>query len=288
MKRCPTCHKTFADQNLSFCVDDGTPLAMVDGTDDEATIVLPSSEESKSAGPPSPSSEQVPAYQPPGSYVPPSSPAGQGKRRTWPWILGIVALLLLLFAGLGIAAAFLIPKIVSTTANRNTSTSNANVERRNNNSNPNLSNSNPNEGNANNNDSVNTEDSTSPPTDEEEVLADLTDLEHDWTVANINADKKELDRILADDYAGTTSDGKPQGKAEYLRTIQRDTTIQKWDFEDLKASLKGDRASLTGTIRLVINDQQGQPQNVAYRFTDKFVWRDGRWQATGSEVTPIK
>jgi ketosteroid isomerase-like protein len=262
---------------------------MVEGTDDEATIVTPSSGESNSASPSSASSQQVPPYQPPGSYVSSSSHPGQGKRRTWPWILGIVALLLLLFAGLGIAAAFLIPKIVGTNANSNISNFNANVERRNNNSNPNLSNSNPNEGNANNNDdSLNTEDSTPPPTDEEAVLTDLTDLEHDWTVANINADKEKLDRILADDYAGTTSDGKPQGKAEYLRTIQRDTTIQKWNFEDLKASLKGDRASLTGTIRLVINDQEGQPQNVAYRFTDKFVWRDGRWQATGSEVTPIK
>ncbi len=26
MKRCPTCNKTFTDQNLSFCIDDGTPL----------------------------------------------------------------------------------------------------------------------------------------------------------------------------------------------------------------------------------------------------------------------
>jgi ketosteroid isomerase-like protein len=260
---------------------------LVDGTDDEATVVSPSPGESKSAGSPAPASEAAPAYRPPGSYVQPSSYSGQSERRTWPWILGIVALLLLLFAGLGIAAAFLIPQIVNTTANKNISPSNANVERRNNNSNPSLSNSNPNEGNANNNDTSNAEDSTPAPTDEGEVLADLTDLEHDWTVANINADKAKLDRILADDYAGTTIDGKPQGKADYLRTIQRDTTTQKWNFEDLKASLKGDRASLTGTIRLVINDQQGQPQNVAYRFTDKFVWRDGRWQATGSEVTPL-
>jgi len=47
------------------------------------------------------------------------------------------------------------------------------------------------------------------------VLQDLTDLEHEWTVANINADKKKLDRILADDYVGASADGTPQGKAEY-------------------------------------------------------------------------
>ena len=112
---------------------------------------------------------------------------------------------------------------------------------------------------------------------------DLTDLEHEWTVANINADKKKLDRILADDYVGISGDGKTQGKAEYLRTIERDTTIQKWDFEDLKVSLIGDRATLSGIIRLQLRDRE-----VAYRFTDKFVWRDGRWQATRSEVAPLE
>jgi hypothetical protein len=124
---------------------------------------------------------------------------------------------------------------------------------------------------------------SSPPANQDQVLAQLTDLEHDWTVANLNADQKKLDRILADDYVGTSSEGKTQGKAEYIRTIQRDTSVQKWDFENLKLSLRSDRATLTGTVRLVIEDK-----DVAYHFTDKFVWRDGRWQATGSEVTLVQ
>ena len=111
----------------------------------------------------------------------------------------------------------------------------------------------------------------------------MSDLENEWTVANINADKKKLDRILADDYVGKSSEGKPQGKAEYLKTIEPDKTIQKWNFEDLKVNLMGERATLTGIIRLQANDQE-----LVLNFTDKFVWRDGRWQATGSEVTPVK
>jgi hypothetical protein len=114
------------------------------------------------------------------------------------------------------------------------------------------------------------------------VLAQLSDLENEWTAANINADKKKLDRILADDYVGKSSEGKPHGKAEYLKTIEPDNTIQKWNFEGLKVSLIGERATLTGIIRLQVKDQE-----LAFNFTDKFVWRDGRWQATGSEVTPM-
>jgi predicted heme/steroid binding protein len=37
---------------------------------------------------------------------------------------------------------------------------------------------------------------------------------------------------------------------------------------------------LSGKVTFVI-----QNQAEVYDFTDKFVWRDGRWQATGSTVT---
>jgi len=293
VKRCPTCNRTFTDQNLSFCTEDGTPLLSADTADDEATVVMPSAGEgeagsSGSSGAAAP--RIVPAYQPPRSYVPPDYP-GQSKRRTWPWVLGILAVVFVVFAGLGIAGAILIPKVLRASSNTNPSNLNANTAQPNN-SNPNLNgrnskqSSNSADENANSNDNSNAED-TPPPADEEKVLQDLTDLEHEWTVANINADKRKLGRILADDYVGI-SEGKAQGKAEYLKTITPDTRIQKWNFEDLKVSLKGDRATLTGIIRLEVKDERGQNQDLAFRFTDKFVWRDGRWQATGSDVTPLK
>jgi hypothetical protein len=244
-------------------------------TSDEATLVRPSEEAgSKTAWWDTTNDQSVPPYQPP-SYVPPGTPSPQRGRKAWPWVVGLVALLLL--GGLGIAGAILIPRMMRASSNQNSSNTNRGVS----NSNRNDSKSNADD-NTNQNDDSDGE-NAGPPTDEDKVLADLTDLEHEWTVANINADKKKLDKILADDYVGTSADGNMQGKAEYLRTIERDNTIQNWQFEDMKVKLNGDRASLTGIIRLQI---QNQP--VAYRFTDKFVWRDGRWQATASEVTPVK
>jgi len=119
------------------------------------------------------------------------------------------------------------------------------------------------------------------------VLADLKSLEEEWTVANINADKQKLNLILADDYVGVT-EGRAQGKAEYLQTIERDTAIQHWEFSDLRVTLTGDRAALKGLIRLDVKDETGKDRQVRYQFTDKFVWRDGRWQATSSEVNPAR
>ena len=293
MKRCPTCNKTFTEEHLSFCVEDGTPLIDVAAADDEATVVrsAPADSSTGASGSAGGSRERdAKPYQPPGSYIPPGS-SSEGKRRSWPWILGILTLVFVVFAGLGIAAAVLIPRLLQ--ASRVNSNLNANVEKRGSNLNSNTNtgtnsnlNANANAPDWNANKST-AEDMTPPPTDEVGVLSNLTDLEHEWTVANINADKQKLDRILADDYVGTP-EGKPQGKAEYIKTIKRDTAIQKWAFENLKVNLKSDRATLTGTIKLDIKDQQGQIQSPVYRFTDKFVWRDGRWQATGSEVEPVK
>ncbi len=269
MKRCPTCNKTFTDRNLSFCIDDGTPLLTVDDPADETTVVSPLGGFSDRPG-----QSGVPPYQPPHAYSPTPEPT---RRKTWPWVVGILAVVVLVFVGLGIAALIFVPRMVSGLANtnRNTNTNSRVIrpESLNDNTNTDLSDSNTNS----------VTDDTPAPTDEAAVLTVLSDLEHEWTVANINADKKKLDRILADDYVGTDAAGETQGKADYLRTIERDTTIQKWEFEDLKVTLTGDRATLTGIIRLEVNDQP-----VAYRFTDKFVWRDARWQATGSQVTQVK
>ena len=279
MKRCPTCNKTFTDPNLSFCIDDGTPLIKIDAApyDSEATLVSPSSSAPNSEVTQSytqrsaPSDWKGPVYQPPGSFA-----VAPGKRKVWPWVVGIAALLLIV-GGLGVAAVIYFPKIIREAQNQRASNSNSNRGDANKNSNANNGNS--------NSSGSNTNQDIQPPTDQDRVLQDLKDIENDWQVANINADKQKLQRILADDYVGTDSEGKMQGKADYIRDIQRDTRIKHWDFQDLKLALKGDRATLTGNVSLEI---AGRDDEVVLGFTDKFVWRDARWQAVGSEVSRVK
>ncbi|MFN2530421.1 MAG: nuclear transport factor 2 family protein [Pyrinomonadaceae bacterium] len=263
MKRCPTCNRTFNDPNLSFCIDDGTPLVAVADTSTQSSR---------------PDSGAL-AYQPPSNYIP---PGGGERRRVWPWVLGILGVFFIAIVGLSIAAALFLPRMMRNSSNREaaTNTNAAPTTNGNTNLNSNTRVANTNSGVTNSN----TPAVGLAPTDADDVLAQLTQLEHEWTVANINADKKQLDRILAEDYVGTSSEGKTQGKVDYIRTIERDTSIQKWDFQNLKLSLRGDRATLSGVVRLTV---QGRG-DVSFNFTDKFVWRDGRWQATGSAVTPIQ
>ena len=263
MKRCTTCNRTYTDPNLSYCIDDGTPLTPVE---DESTVVSPRGSQTENNWDSAP-------YQPPSSYVPPD---GQGRRRrVWPWVVGILGAFVLGVIVISIAAVIFAPRLLRNRqdqqANRAVQNSNTS-ERANSNVNTNV----------NSNVDANGELDTPPPTDHDQVKAQLRDLEHDWTVANINADKKALDRILADDFVAPAGEnGQLQTKADYIRNIERDTTIRKWDFDDLELALAGDRATLTGKITFEVGDR-----DMKYDFIDKFVWRDGRWQATGSEVTP--
>ena len=261
MKRCPTCTKTFTDQNLSYCIDDGTPL-----------LEIPEDDEPKEVQPNSSATYAPPAYQPP-SYTPPEIGT---KRRVWPWLVGIGAVLVLALVGFVVAAVMMIPRlkesrqpvVISNSNSKEDESSAANPNSNQSNATSPASNTNSRSG------------STTPvPTDKELVLTQLKDLEHEWTVANINADKKKLGEILADDYVGPDARGRMQGKAEYIDTIQRDTNTQSWEFEDLKLTLRGDRATLIGKVRFKFS--QGE---ALFDFVDRFVWRDNRWQATGSEM----
>lgn len=272
MKRCSTCNRTYTDPNLSFCVDDGTPLTTVN-SGDEATVV------SRRAGESGTDNGWSSApYQPP-SYVPPAAQPAR-RRRVWPWVVGILGAFILGIIAISIAAAILAPRFMRARQNEPARRSAEPTTNANRSENLNAA---PAPENTNTGANVNTDVNVDipPPTDHEAVLAQLTDLENEWTVANINADKRKLDRILADDYVGAAAEGGMQSKAEYIRTIQRDTQVEKWEFKDLKLTLAGDRATLSGRIKYETRDR-----DLNYDFTDKFVWRDGRWQATGSEVTP--
>jgi hypothetical protein len=256
MKRCSTCNRTFTDPNLRFCIDDGTPLTDVE-PDDDATVVTPRNTQEDNWN--------TVAYQPPRSYVPPGGEVRK-RRRAWPWIVGLAGAFILGILAIGIAAAMLAPRIA-----RRIEQANSNVNRRAENSNTAP------ETNSNTNATENVD--APVPTDHEQVLTQLKDIENEWTVANLNADKKKLDRILADDFVGKGEEGELQSKADYIRTIERNTQVDKWEFSDLKLMLAGDRATLTGKITYFVGNRQP-----AFDFTDKFVWREGRWQATGAEI----
>jgi len=254
MKRCPTCKREFED-SLTYCLEDGSPLVSETRPDSDATLVSPA----PPAPQPQPPPTQFAQYQPAGAAV--SAPS---KRRLWPWVVGAVVVLFLFVIVIIVAAvAFRVIKNSSNT-NRHVVIDVPTPE-------------------PSGMPTPSPEESASPdeaPTDEDVVLTQLTDLEKRWTQANIDGDKNALQQILADEYS---SGNPPHSKQQYIDELKPDSAVKSWNLEDVSVDLNGDRATASGYLR-----QQTADANEVYSFTDDFVWRDGRWQATGSRTVRVK
>jgi ketosteroid isomerase-like protein len=123
------------------------------------------------------------------------------------------------------------------------------------------------------------------PADKDAVLGQLKELEEEWARANNEGDKESVARILADEYVGTSHDGKTERKADYIRNLRPSTEIvSPQEFEDLRVVVAGGRAILTGVT--AVEFKGGRTGR--YRFVDTFVWRDGRWQAVTSTTTELQ
>ena len=278
MKRCPNCKRTFDDDTLSFCLEDGTPLVRdaASRADSQETLVSPS----PSVPPPETDSglrtthpySQLPGT-PPINAMRFDVPVGQGyapgtkQRRTWPWIVAILAFLFLVIAA--VVMAIVIPPMLRATNNDNrplpTPTRSVNATTPTPEATP----------------------ATSPdvaeddvPDDEDEVRSQLTKIEEQWTEANVKGDKEALEGILAEEYVGGATS---HTKREYIDKLTPDPSIKSWELQDLKVDQNGDRATVQGTLR-----NETDKGTEVYEFTDKFVWRDHRWQAVASQATRVK
>jgi hypothetical protein len=134
MKRCPQCNRTYSDDALSFCLDDGSPLVSATAPssfDPSATVQFPQARDTtppptiaypgQSAPPPPPPPQPPPAWSP----MPPSAPR---KRSVWPWLLGIGAVLV--FIGIGLVILiFAITKITNANNGNRMANANANTNR---------------------------------------------------------------------------------------------------------------------------------------------------------------
>jgi hypothetical protein len=268
MKRCPTCKRAFDDDTLSFCLEDGTPLVAEAAAraDSQETLVLPRSPVSESSG----GAPSAPSYtQLPGKSTVSASPyqnpyatqSGVAKRKVWPWVVAIVVLLLIVIGGV-VTVAVIIPGRLQASGNENRPQPTP--------SRP-VSVATPNPSPAAND----------VPTDSDEVLAQLTKLEKEWTEANIKGDKEALEKILADEYVG--NDDSSRTKRRYIDSLKADDSVTDWELSDLTVDQTGERAVVNGRLKEETDDG-----TQAYDFVDTFVWRDHRWQAAASRATRVK
>lgn len=125
MKRCPTCNRTYPDETMSFCLEDGAPLVSDTGGQYSTQPTLVYTGQPKPDTSPQGRASTNPLYtnQPAQNWTQPTMQQPK-KRSLLPWILGGAFLLLLGAAGVVVVAAVF---IFSSSSNRNRSTTNGSV-----------------------------------------------------------------------------------------------------------------------------------------------------------------
>jgi hypothetical protein len=141
MKRCPSCNRTYTDLSLNFCLEDGTPLVS-DGPsthDPNATIRYPGGRDTSEPPPteiyrPAPAPTPRPTAPPPPApqqWQPAPQPVPRKKSNAVWWILGGLAALTIIGAGVVV----MIIALANLGSNTNNRSVNVNIRNDNRNSN---------------------------------------------------------------------------------------------------------------------------------------------------------
>jgi hypothetical protein len=135
------------------------------------------------------------------------------------------------------------------------------------------------------------------------TAAAVMTVEHEWLAALNRRDLTVLARILGREFIDSDSQGDAITRAQYLTYFARPDSRpsprvdQRFEDTTVRFVSDGDVAIVTGLVitRPATAPTAGGSSTAGAvrhsRFTDVFVWRDGRWQAvTGQEThfTPPK
>lgn len=141
MKRCPSCHRTYTDISLNFCLEDGTPLIsdQAPGGAPNATLQYPTVRDTDP--PPTaiytsepPQINQVAGFSQPRQWTPTPPPVRKKSNAVW-WILGGVAVLGVI--GLGLFVMLLVLANIGSSINSNENSNSNSLVNRNTNTNTN-------------------------------------------------------------------------------------------------------------------------------------------------------
>jgi ketosteroid isomerase-like protein len=115
----------------------------------------------------------------------------------------------------------------------------------------------------------------------------LIDLERRWNAAFYRRDVKFIETLLADEFVATYDDGTRGDKAKELAlAAEFNQQVESAVPEDFVVKVYRDTAVVWFTLKLV-GIRQGQRAEMALRYTDVWVVRDGRWQCVSTQSTRV-
>jgi ketosteroid isomerase-like protein len=113
-------------------------------------------------------------------------------------------------------------------------------------------------------------------------------MEHLWNEAQVNRDARALDSMIGAAFVNTEYDGEVSDKSKFLADIKDPQfNISSLTIQDLKVSMYADSAVVVGSYRTK-GSYLGKPYEHTGRFTDTWVFTEGRWQCVASHTSLLK
>jgi ketosteroid isomerase-like protein len=113
----------------------------------------------------------------------------------------------------------------------------------------------------------------------EDIKRTLVAIEQDVVHGNETCDRAAIERVEADEFIFTSPAGKVTDKQQDLASLKDcRPSIVHAEIDDAKFQMHGEVAILNAQITEHPTNKEGQVVTRRYRFSDVFVWRDGRWQ----------
>jgi ketosteroid isomerase-like protein len=113
-------------------------------------------------------------------------------------------------------------------------------------------------------------------------------MERLWNEAQVNRDARTLDAMIGAEFVNTEYDGEVSDKGKFLADIKDPQfNLASLNIQDLKVSMYADSAVVVG-IYHTKGTYQGKPYEHVGRFTDTWVFTEGRWQCVASHTSLLK
>ena len=119
----------------------------------------------------------------------------------------------------------------------------------------------------------------------EDTTKVITDFENEWVAAIVKKDTDTINRLLADDFSGTTDD-QIYSKADAIEDV-KSGTHESLDLDNIKVRLFGDTAVVT-----MGQNEKSRHGNTDfsghYLFTDVWAKKNGQWFAVASHGSRVR
>ena len=115
-----------------------------------------------------------------------------------------------------------------------------------------------------------------------EVEPVIVQLEHDWVDAIVKKDAARLERLLAEDFVGTSPTAHTYTKQMALNDLESGTYVVKsMNLDDVSANIYGDTA-VAFTSQEEESSYGGKASGGHYHYTNVWARKNGEWRVVAS------